>query len=121
MRLVSAHPPCRPGHDRNSFFVNGEKLKQITFRNGKQIYLDVEFFITSKCNSNSEKENSKCKETFNIFYYQADGPVASSTFPPWRENPYVKIDTVAANNAEDLNSKTFTFGSLTRSVYEHEF
>ena len=64
-----------------------------------------------------------CKETFNLYYFEADTDEASSTYPPWRENPYVKIDTIAAaerfdssdaNIADGVNFKTWTLGPLTR-------
>ncbi|NXX23913.1 EPHB4 protein, partial [Podargus strigoides] len=38
-----------------------------------------------------------CKETFNVFYHEADGDTATALSPPWLENPYVKVDTVAAD------------------------
>lgn len=74
--------------------------------------MDVEYSI-EQCSS--DKKDAKCKETFNLFYYQATKDIASSTFPPWRERPYVKIDTVAANaGPQQINKKTFSFGSLSR-------
>ena len=80
-------------------------------RGGKQIYIELEFSI-SRCDLN--KDQNICKETFNIFSYEAEADVASSTFPPWRESPYKKIDTVAANNVDEVNIKTFPFGPVSR-------
>ncbi|NXA57675.1 EPHB4 protein, partial [Nothocercus julius] len=39
-----------------------------------------------------------CKETFNVFYYESDADTATATWPPWMENPYVKVATVAAEH-----------------------
>ncbi|NWT95109.1 EPHB4 protein, partial [Urocynchramus pylzowi] len=36
-----------------------------------------------------------CKETFSVFYHESDADTATATSPPWMENPYVKVDTVA--------------------------
>ncbi|CAK8691008.1 unnamed protein product [Clavelina lepadiformis] len=89
----------------------------ISTRGGKRIHLDVEFSI-SKCSADiSGKKSAKCKETFNLFYYEADSAVASSTFPPWHEKPYVKIDTVAANEVGGLNKKTFNFSPKRSGFY----
>lgn len=32
-----------------------------------------------------------CKETFNLYYYQADTDEATATYPAWMENPYTKV------------------------------
>ncbi|XP_031468133.1 uncharacterized protein LOC116241739, partial [Phasianus colchicus] len=39
-----------------------------------------------------------CKETFNVFYHESDADTATASAPPWMENPYVKVDTVAAEH-----------------------
>ena len=89
-----------------------------TCRDAKRAYIDVEFSIR-KC----QDLKKDCKETFNLYYYETDFDDASSTFPPWKENPYVKIDTIAAgkrfdssdvDTAEGVNHKTWTLGPLTR-------
>ncbi|NXI36096.1 EPHB4 protein, partial [Galbula dea] len=48
-----------------------------------------------------------CKETFNVFYHEADADTATASSPPWLENPYIKVDTVAA---EHLSRRTATPG-----------
>ncbi|XP_075764554.1 ephrin type-B receptor 4 [Pelodiscus sinensis] len=68
-----------------------------------------------------------CKETFNLFYYEADADVATATEPPWLENPWVKVDTVAAEHltrkrpgAEatgKVNVKTLRLGPLTKAGF----
>uniref|UniRef100_H2YTV7 Eph LBD domain-containing protein n=1 Tax=Ciona savignyi TaxID=51511 RepID=H2YTV7_CIOSA len=75
--------------------------------------MEVEFSI-KQCVSDPTSVTSQCKETFNIFYYEVDSDVATTTFPPWREQPYVKIDTVAANSINQVNSKSFSFGPIHR-------
>ncbi|KAF1538572.1 Ephrin type-B receptor 4, partial [Eudyptes schlegeli] len=66
-----------------------------------------------------------CKETFNVFYHEADADTATALTPPWMENPYVKVDTVAAEHlsrpaatsaggrpAGRVNRKTLRLGPL---------
>lgn len=86
------------------------------FSYARRAYIDVTYSMV-KC--------SNCRETFTLYYYQSPDDVASTTFPPWREDPYEKIDTVAAGNPFDANSalstkginiKTFSIGPLRRLV-----
>ncbi|XP_044273155.1 ephrin type-B receptor 4 isoform X2 [Varanus komodoensis] len=68
-----------------------------------------------------------CKETFNVFFYEADGDVATATFPSWMENPYVKVDTVAAEHltrkragmeaSGKVNVKTLKVGPLSKAGF----
>uniref|UniRef100_A0A8C8RII8 receptor protein-tyrosine kinase n=1 Tax=Pelusios castaneus TaxID=367368 RepID=A0A8C8RII8_9SAUR len=68
-----------------------------------------------------------CKETFNLFYYEADADVATATAPAWLENPWVKVDTVAAEHltrkrpgaeaAGKVNVKTLRLGPLTKAGF----
>lgn len=43
-----------------------------------------------ECSSRSTHHRS-CKETFNLYYYEADSNEATATNPPWMENPYIKV------------------------------
>ncbi|XP_032775611.1 ephrin type-B receptor 4 [Strigops habroptila] len=69
-----------------------------------------------------------CKETFNVFYHEADADTATALSPPWMENPYVKVDTVAAEHltrpepdgrrrSGPLNRKTLRLGPLSRAGF----
>lgn len=83
----------------------------------KRVYMDITYSMV-KCDT--------CRETFTLYYYQSSRDVASSTFPPWRANPYVKIDTVAAGTRFDatssasnggINHKTFNIGLRKKGFY----
>lgn len=39
-----------------------------------------------------------CKETFNLYMYASDSDEATPTHPPWMENPYTKVATIAADH-----------------------
>lgn len=49
-------------------------------------------FSFARYRSCEDVKNVKtCKETFNLYFYETDRDEATSTFPPWREAPYVKV------------------------------
>lgn len=54
-----------------------------------QVYVELRFTMM-ECSSRSTHHRS-CKETFNLYYYQADSNDATTTHPPWMENPYTKV------------------------------
>ncbi|XP_038624523.1 ephrin type-B receptor 4 [Tachyglossus aculeatus] len=68
-----------------------------------------------------------CKETFTVFYYESDADTATALSPSWMENPYVKVDTVAAEHltrkrpgAEatgKVNVKTLRLGPLSKAGF----
>lgn len=82
------------------------------------MYIDIEYSVM-QC--------EECKETFSMFYYPSSEDIASSTFPPWKESPYIKIDTITANarfengeiRMEDgINKKTIAIGPLKRYKFK---
>ncbi|KAB1263815.1 Ephrin type-B receptor 4 [Camelus dromedarius] len=68
-----------------------------------------------------------CKETFTVFYFESDADTATAHTPAWMENPYIKVDTVAAEHltrkrpgAEatgKVNIKTLRLGPLTKAGF----
>ncbi|KAM3656029.1 ephrin type-B receptor 4 [Ammospiza maritima maritima] len=65
-----------------------------------------------------------CKETFSVFYHESDADTATATSPPWMENPYVKVDTVAAEHLARpggprgrVNRKVLRLGPLRRAGF----
>ncbi|XP_067464054.1 ephrin type-B receptor 4a-like isoform X1 [Thunnus thynnus] len=83
-----------------------------------QVYVELRFTMM-ECSSRSTHHRS-CKETFNLYYYQADSNEATATYPPWMENPYTKVDTVAADfllrkgGERKFNVKTLRLGPLSK-------
>uniref|UniRef100_A0A671YVA4 receptor protein-tyrosine kinase n=1 Tax=Sparus aurata TaxID=8175 RepID=A0A671YVA4_SPAAU len=83
-----------------------------------QVYVELRFTMM-ECSSRSTHHRS-CKETFNLYYYQADSNDATTTHPPWMENPYTKVDTVAADfllrkgGERKFNVKTLRLGPLSK-------
>uniref|UniRef100_A0A8C9ZSG7 receptor protein-tyrosine kinase n=1 Tax=Sander lucioperca TaxID=283035 RepID=A0A8C9ZSG7_SANLU len=87
-------------------------------RGASQVYVELRFTMM-ECSSRSTHHRS-CKETFNLYYYQADSNEATSSYPPWMENPYTKVDTVAADfllrkgGERKFNVKTLRLGPLSK-------
>ncbi|XP_069569328.1 ephrin type-B receptor 4a [Brachyistius frenatus] len=87
-------------------------------RGASQVYVELRFTMM-ECSSSSTHHRS-CKETFNLYYYQADSNDATATYPPWMENPYTKVDTVAADfllkkdGERKFNVKTLRLGPLSK-------
>ncbi|XP_072833345.1 ephrin type-B receptor 4 [Pogona vitticeps] len=89
------------------------------------VYAELRFTVV-ECFS-IPKVTRACKETFNVFFYEADSDLASATFPPWMENPYVKVDTVAAEHltrkrvgmeaSGKVNIKTLKIGPLSKAGF----
>uniref|UniRef100_A0A3Q2XAZ3 receptor protein-tyrosine kinase n=1 Tax=Hippocampus comes TaxID=109280 RepID=A0A3Q2XAZ3_HIPCM len=87
-------------------------------RGASQVYVELRFTMM-ECSSGNGHHRS-CKETFNLYYYQADSNEATDTYPPWMENPYTKVDTVAADfllrkgGERKSNMKTIRLGPLSK-------
>ncbi|XP_061818354.1 ephrin type-B receptor 4a isoform X3 [Nerophis lumbriciformis] len=86
-------------------------------RVASQVYVELRFTMM-ECSSGNGHHRS-CKETFNLYYYQADSNEATATYPPWMENPYKKVDTVAADfllrkDERKSNIKTLRLGPLSK-------
>ncbi|KAH0626054.1 hypothetical protein JD844_000768 [Phrynosoma platyrhinos] len=89
------------------------------------VYAELRFTVV-ECFS-IPRVNRSCKETFNVFFYEADSDIATATFPPWMENPYVKVDTVAAEHltrkrvgmeaSGKVNVKTLKIGPLSKAGF----
>lgn len=89
------------------------------------VYAELRFTVV-ECFSIPVVSRS-CKETFNVFFYEANSDVATAVFPAWMENPYVKVDTVAAEHltrkqagmeaSGKVNVKTLKIGPLSKTGF----
>ncbi|CAF97544.1 unnamed protein product, partial [Tetraodon nigroviridis] len=86
-----------------------------------RVYVELKFSVRD-CASIPNIPGS-CKETFNLFYYESDGDTATDASPQWRENPYVKVDTIAPDESFSLleagriNTKVRSFGPLSKAGF----
>ena len=76
---------------------NWLRTKFIRRRGAHRIHVEMKFSVRD-CSSIPSVPGS-CKETFNLYYYEADFDSATKTFPTWMENPWVKVDTIAADES----------------------
>ncbi|XP_059400681.1 ephrin type-B receptor 4a-like isoform X2 [Carassius carassius] len=94
------------------------RSKLIERREASQVYVEL-LFTMIECSSRTTHHRS-CKETFNLYYYESDTDDATATHPAWMENPYSKVDTVAADfllrkgGEKKFNVKTLRMGPLTK-------
>ncbi|XP_069506480.1 ephrin type-B receptor 5-like isoform X2 [Ambystoma mexicanum] len=42
---------------------------------------------------------ASCKETFTLYYHEANRDNATPSYPAWREGPWAKVDTIAADES----------------------
>nr|XP_055058829.1 ephrin type-B receptor 3-like [Misgurnus anguillicaudatus] len=86
-----------------------------------RVYVELKFTVRD-CDTIPNILES-CKETFNLFYYESDGDTATASSPPWRENPYVKVDTIAPDESFSMlesgivNTKVRSFGPLSKAGF----
>lgn len=58
-----------------------------------------------RCVQHSDPSTIKqCKETFNLYYYEADADIANAHMPTWDSVSYKHIDKIAADNLYDSNT-----------------
>lgn len=61
------------------------------------INIEVEFSMR-KCVRHSDPSSlQQCKETFHLYYYQADSDFANEMMPSWDAMTYTKVDKIAAD------------------------
>ncbi|XP_035881400.1 ephrin type-B receptor 2 isoform X3 [Phyllostomus discolor] len=104
---------------------NWLRTKFIRRRGAHRIHVEMKFSVRD-CSSIPSVPGS-CKETFNLYYYEADSDVATKTFPNWMENPWVKVDTIAADESFSqvdlggrvmkINTEVRSFGPVSRSGF----
>ncbi|XP_068600574.1 ephrin type-B receptor 4a [Brachionichthys hirsutus] len=111
---VRIYQICQINSSASHWLRSGFILRQ----GASQVYVELRFTMM-ECSSRSTQHRN-CKETFNLYYYQADSNEATTSYPPWMENPYTKVDTVAAdflmqkNREGKFNVKTLRLGPLSK-------
>ncbi|KAM3591209.1 uncharacterized protein V6R79_024701 [Siganus canaliculatus] len=87
---VRTYEICTP-NDPSSYWL---RTRWIPRRAATTLFVEIRFTMV-ECSSQRWRH---CKETFNLYYYAADGDEATPTHPAWMENPYTKVATVAADH-----------------------
>uniref|UniRef100_A0A669ECK4 Ephrin type-A receptor 6 n=1 Tax=Oreochromis niloticus TaxID=8128 RepID=A0A669ECK4_ORENI len=81
----------------------------------QRVYVELRFTLRD-CNS-IPWVSGTCKETFNLFYLQTDGPLPDST--RFRPTDYAKVDTIAADESftqTDLGDRVLRLNTEVREV-----
>uniref|UniRef100_A0A3B4V983 receptor protein-tyrosine kinase n=1 Tax=Seriola dumerili TaxID=41447 RepID=A0A3B4V983_SERDU len=104
---------------------NWVRTKYIRRSGAQRIHVQMKFSVRD-CSSIPNVPGS-CKETFNLYYYESDSDMATKSSPSWMENPWVKVDTIAADESFSqvdlggrimkINSEVRSFGPVSRNGF----
>ncbi|KAG7274925.1 hypothetical protein CRUP_036818 [Coryphaenoides rupestris] len=104
---------------------NWVRTKYIRRRGAQRIHVEMKFSVRD-CSSIPNVPGS-CKETFNLYFYESDADAATRTSPPWMENPWTKVDTIAADESFSqvdlggrvmkINTEVRSFGPVSRGGF----
>nr|XP_023697179.1 ephrin type-B receptor 2-like isoform X2 [Paramormyrops kingsleyae] len=104
---------------------NWVRTKYIRRHGALRVHVEMKFSVRD-CGSIPNVPGS-CKETFNLYYYESDADSATKTFPAWMENPWVKVDTIAADESFSqvdlggrvmkINTEVRSFGPMSRQGF----
>ncbi|XP_026545599.1 ephrin type-B receptor 2 [Notechis scutatus] len=95
---------------------NWLRTKYIRRRGAHRIHVEMKFSVRD-CSSIPNVPGS-CKETFNLYYYESEFDGATKSFPSWMENPWAKVDTIAADESfsqVDLGGRVMKINTEIRS------
>ncbi|XP_061097157.1 ephrin type-B receptor 1 [Conger conger] len=94
-------------------------------RAAQRIYVEMRFTVRD-CSSIPNVPGS-CKETFNLYYYETDFVIATKGTTFWMEAPYLKVDTIAADESFSqvdfggrlmkVNTEVRSFGPLSKNGF----
>uniref|UniRef100_A0AAX7VL14 receptor protein-tyrosine kinase n=1 Tax=Astatotilapia calliptera TaxID=8154 RepID=A0AAX7VL14_ASTCA len=94
-------------------------------RGAQRIYVEIRFTVRD-CSSIPNVPGS-CKETFNLYYYENDAVIATKGTVFWMEAPYLKVDTIAADESFSqvdfggrlmkVNTEVRSFGPLSKNGF----
>ncbi|XDV45935.1 hypothetical protein PO909_013937 [Leuciscus waleckii] len=104
---------------------NWVRTKYIRRQGAQRIHVEMKFSVRD-CSS-IPKVPGSCKETFNLYYFESDSDVATKVYPAWMENPWVKVDTIAADESFSqvdlgvgmmkINTEVRSFGPVSRNGF----
>ncbi|XP_027026036.1 ephrin type-B receptor 2 [Tachysurus fulvidraco] len=104
---------------------NWVRTKYIRRRGAQRIHVEIKFSVRD-CSSIPNVPGS-CKETFNLYYFESDSDTASKVYPQWMENPWIKVDTIAADESFSqvdlggrvmkINTEVRSFGPVSRNGF----
>uniref|UniRef100_H3A9X5 receptor protein-tyrosine kinase n=1 Tax=Latimeria chalumnae TaxID=7897 RepID=H3A9X5_LATCH len=118
-RLIRTFEVCNVNKPNQN---NWLRTKFVERRGALRAHVRIKFSVRD-CSS-MRNVASTCKETFTLYYYEADSNSATLYSPAWRETPWQKVDTIAADESFSkvdnggkvvkVNSKVRSFGPLAK-------
>ncbi|XP_035239182.1 ephrin type-B receptor 2-like isoform X2 [Anguilla rostrata] len=122
MNTIRTYQVCNVFENSQNNWV---RTKYIRRRGAQRIHVEMKFSVRD-CSSIPNVPGS-CKETFNLYYYESDSDTANKVSPAWMENPWIKVDTIAADESfsqVDLGGRVMKINTEVRSfgpVSRHGF
>ena len=91
----------------------------IDVQDAKSLYIKM-IFSMRKCDKHQYPSLlQQCRETFNLYYYEADRDFANMEMPSWDGLSYTMIDKVAAKHLVE-NPDEYKFNTEVRTVSLHQ-
>ncbi|KAM7401721.1 hypothetical protein PAMP_017016 [Pampus punctatissimus] len=122
MNTIRTYQVCNVFDNNQNNWV---RTKYIRRRGAQRIHVEMKFSVRD-CSSIPNVPGS-CKETFNLYYYESDSDTATRTSPAWMENPWIKVDTIAADESFSqvdlggrvmkINTEVRSFGPVSRNGF----
>ncbi|XP_062312266.1 ephrin type-B receptor 2b [Osmerus eperlanus] len=122
MNTIRTYQVCNVFDNNQNNWV---RTKYIRRRGAQRVHVEMKFSVRD-CSSIPNVPGS-CKETFNLYYYESDSDSATRNSPAWMENPWIKVDTIAADESfsqVDLGGRVMKINTEVRSfgpVSRHGF
>uniref|UniRef100_A0A4W5MW20 receptor protein-tyrosine kinase n=1 Tax=Hucho hucho TaxID=62062 RepID=A0A4W5MW20_9TELE len=122
MNTIRTYQVCNVFDNNQNNWV---RTKYIRRRGAQRIHVEMKFSVRD-CSSIPSVPGS-CKETFNLYYYETDSDTANKVSPAWMENPWIKVDTIAADESFSqvdlggrvmkINREVRSFGPVSRQGF----
>ncbi|CAB1329496.1 unnamed protein product [Coregonus sp. 'balchen'] len=122
MNTIRTYQVCNVFDNNQNNWV---RTKYIRRRGSQRIHVEMKFSVRD-CSSIPSVPGS-CKETFNLYYYETDSDMANKVSPAWMENPWIKVDTIAADESFSqvdlggrvmkINREVRSFGPVSRQGF----
>eukprot|EP00064_Thunnus_orientalis_P006920 superscaffoldBa00000744_g6939 len=122
MNTIRTYQVCNVFDNNQNNWV---RTKYIRRRGAQRIHVEMKFSVRD-CSSIPNVPGS-CKETFNLYYYESDSDTATRNSPAWMENPWIKVDTIAADESFSqvdlggrvmkINTEIRSFGPVSRNGF----
>lgn len=83
---------------KNSNVDNWLRLPYVEREGANSLHISITFTMR-QCSRMVDTQNLvQCKETFNLYYFAAEGDFGNDHLPSWDTMTYKKVDTIAAEN-----------------------